>query len=71
MKNFINDYMELCKMSVAFSKRHWLPLLVIYAVLYLGNVLVFNWQMKHFENKVNRAKENVCKEAKEWSIGHA
>ena len=33
MKRFLNDYLELMKQSVEFSKKHWLGILVMYLVI--------------------------------------
>ena len=34
MKTFVKDYLDLCKESGRFCKKHWLGLIIMYLVIF-------------------------------------
>ena len=60
MKEFWNDYMELCKESGKFMKKHWKGCVILNVAIIGAEVAYFAYQNKKFEKSITRDldKEN-------------
>lgn len=59
MKEFWKDYVELCKESGKFYKKHWKGLLVLNAVAIGAEVAYFAYQNRKFRKSIS---ENLNEE---------
>lgn len=50
MKQFWKDYVELCKESGRFYKKHWKGVVVLNAVIIGAEMAYFKHKTKQFEN---------------------
>ena len=46
MKNFLNDYYELCKHSCKFCKDHWFGLIITNIVVAFGTTVYYARKFK-------------------------
>ena len=60
MKEFWKDYMELCKESGKFMKKHWKGCVILNVAIIGAEVAYFAYQNKKFEKSITRDldKEN-------------
>jgi hypothetical protein len=52
MKEFINDYKDLCKQSIGFCKKHWKGMLVVTAVTTAVEAALIAYQLKKNDDAV-------------------
>ncbi len=61
MKSFFKDYKELCKMSNDFYKKHWLGVMVVYAVTISGTYAVLMLNDAKLERQLGRELKELKK----------
>ena len=53
MKEFVKDYVELCKDSGKFYKKHWKGLIVLNALIIGGELVWYKYKTKQFDALMN------------------
>lgn len=53
MKEFVKDYVELCKDSGKFYKKHWKGLIVLNALIIGGELAWHKHKTKQFDARMN------------------
>lgn len=53
MKEFVKDYVELCKDSGKFCKKHWKGLIVLNALIIGGELAWYKYKTKQFDALMN------------------
>lgn len=60
LKVFVKDYIELCKQSNQWMKKHWKGYLVFVAVMGLGSYVYVRWQTKKVNDRfINELHRNL------------
>lgn len=57
MKEFVKDYVELCKDSGKFYKKHWKGLIVLNALIIGGELAWYKYKTKQFDTLMNDVLE--------------
>ena len=57
MKEFVKDYVELCKDSGKFCKKHWKGLIVLNALIIGGELAWYMHKAKQFDALMNDVLE--------------
>ena len=63
MKEFAKDYVELCKDSGKFYKKHWKGLIVLNALIIGGELAWYKYKTKQFDALMNDVLEEEEKSA--------
>ena len=53
MREFVKDYVDLCKESGKFYKKHWKGLIVLNALIIGGELAWYTYKTKQFDALMN------------------